>query len=329
MKVPQEPGGKHGVADPGRGDEEDSHASARGLYKPPAALAKPRAAADHAGMAEKLYVTLADRALIAVAGPDARPFLQNLVSNDVDRVAPDRAIYAALLTPQGRYLFDFFIVEVGGVLHLDCEAARRDALLKRLSLYKLRAKIELRAADEFAVFAAFGGTPSGEANGHARDIDGGVLYVDPRDPAAGFRAVLRNAAPLEALGFCRAEFAAYDAMRLALGLPDSGRDLVADKALLLECNFEALNGVDFEKGCYVGQEVTTRMKRRALVKKSLLPVEIDGPAPEPGAKIERDGIEAGEMRSSADGLGMALLRHDLLDGELRAGAARIVPRRAP
>jgi folate-binding protein YgfZ len=280
-------------------------------------------------MAEKLYVKLADRALIAVAGPEARPFLQNLVSNDVDRVARDRVVYAALLTPQGRYLFDFFIVEVGGVLYLDCEAARRDALLKRLTLYKLRAKVELRAANEFSVFAAFGDAVSGEERGHAREIDGGVIYIDPRDPAAGWRAVLKNAAPLEALGYRRAEFAAYDAMRLALGLPESGRDLVAEKALLLECNFEALNGVDFDKGCYVGQEVTTRMKRRALVKKSLMPVEIDGPAPEPGTKIERDGIEAGEMRSSAAGLGMALLRHDLLDGELRSGAARIIPRRAP
>jgi folate-binding protein YgfZ len=284
-------------------------------------------------MAEKFYAPLTDRALIAVAGADARPFLQNLVSNDVDRVTRDRAIYAALLTPQGRYLFDFFIIEVAGTLHLDCEAARRDALLKRLVLYKLRAKVELRAADDKSVFAAFGdgalvALELGDEKGHARELAGGIVYVDPRDEKAGARAVLEDAVPLEVRGFRRAEFTAYDAIRLALGLPDSGRDLVAERALLLEYNFEALNGVDFDKGCYVGQEVTTRMKRRALVKKSLVPVAIEGPAPEPGTKIERNGTEAGEMRSSADGLGMALLRHDLLDGELKAGATRITPRRA-
>lgn len=292
--------------------------------------------ADHAEMAEIRYTPLADRAAIAVAGVDARTFLQGIVTNDVDRVAPGRAIYAALLTPQGRYLFDFFIVELGGVLHLDCEATRRDELIKRLSMYKLRAKVTLTPA-ELGIFAAFGGGAAAALGlpvepGRARAFAGGIAYVDPRHAEAGVRVVAPAdvaGAALEATGLRRADFAAYDSMRMTLGLPDSGRDMVAEKALLLEFGFEALNGVDFEKGCYVGQEVTTRMKRRDLVKKRLLPVTIEGTPPAPGTKILRGEVEAGELRSSKDGVGMAMLRLDMADtaGELTAGEARIVPRR--
>jgi folate-binding protein YgfZ len=287
-------------------------------------------------MAENLYTVLPDRAAIAVSGADARSLLQGLVTNDVDRVGLERAIYAALLTPQGRYLFDFFIVELEGTLHLDCEAARRDELIKRLTLYKLRAKVSLTAADGLSGFAAFSGNAAaavGLANepGRACAFAGGVAYVDPRNAAAGVRVLApadAAAAALDAAGVRRAEFADYDAMRVRLGLPESGRDMVAEKGLLLEFGFEALNGVDFEKGCYVGQEVTTRMKRRDLVKKLLMPVTIEGEAPVPGTKVLSGDVEAGELRSSRDGMGLALLRLDLARGgkALTAGAARIIPR---
>ena len=287
-------------------------------------------------MAGKLFAPLADRAVIAVAGADAHGFLQGLVTNDVDRVAPDRAIYAALLTPQGRYLFDFFIVEIDGTLHLDCEAARRDELLRRLAMYRLRAKVSLASADGLATIAAFGegavdALGLAENAGVARRFAGGVAYVDPRNAKAGVRVLAppdAARAALEAAGFRDGQFSDYDTMRIAAGLPDSGRDMVAERALLLELGFEALNGVDFEKGCYVGQEVTTRMKRRDLVKKLLMPVMIEGRAPEPGTKILRGDVEAGELRSSGDGAGLALLRLDMVDGgvALTAGEARIVPR---
>jgi hypothetical protein len=286
-------------------------------------------------MAENRYTLLADRAAIAVTGADARSFLQGLVTNDIDRVGPERAIYAALLTPQGRYLFDFFIVELDGMLALDCEAARRDELIRRLTMYKLRAKVSL-SAEPRSVFAGFGTDAAravglADEPGRARAVAGGIAYVDPRSPAAGVRMLAPadlGVATLEAAGFRRAEFAAYDALRVRLGLPDSGRDMVAEKGLLLEFGFEALNGVDFEKGCYVGQEVTTRMKRRDLVKKLLMPVRIEGEAPQPGTKVLSGEVEAGELRSSREGRGLALLRLDLArDGaSLTAGGARIVPR---
>jgi folate-binding protein YgfZ len=287
-------------------------------------------------MTKLSYTPLADRTVIAVSGPDARSFLQGLVTNDVDRATAECSIYAALLTPQGRYLFDFFVVEIDAVLYLDCEAARRDELLKRLSMYKLRAKVSLAPAEGIGVTAAFGNEasePFGLENrpGRAAAFAGGTAYVDPRNASAGVRVlapIAATAAALEAIGFLRANFAAYDALRIGIGLPESGRDLVAEKGLLLEFGFEALNGVDFGKGCYVGQEVTTRMKRRDLLKRRLMPVKIEGVAPEPGTKILRGAVEAGELRSSRDGAGLALLRLDLAadaDG-LTAGAARIVPR---
>jgi tRNA-modifying protein YgfZ len=289
-------------------------------------------------MESRLYVPLPDRALVAITGDDARPFVQGLVTNDVDRVDAGHARYAALLTPQGRYLFDFFMFDLAGALYLDCEAAGRAALIKRLALYKLRAKAMIAPHDGLAVCAAFGagalealGLDGPE--GMAREFGGGIAFVDPRDSRIGARVVVpaNGEATLKDAGLALGEFAAYDAARLRLGLPDGSRDFIPDRLLLLEGGADALNGVDFGKGCYVGQEVTTRMHRRDLVRKRLMPVSIDGPVPEPGAKIVRKGIEACEMRSAAGKVGMALLRLDLAagdadqDGPLMSGEARLTP----
>jgi hypothetical protein len=287
-------------------------------------------------MAMKRYVRLEGRALVRVSGTDARPFLQGLISNDIERASPGRAIYAALLIPQGKYLFDFFICELGGAILLDCERERRDALVKRLASYRLRSQVTIAPEDSFEVFAVFGDGAAAALGldgtaGNSCPFAAGLAFVDPRLSAAGVRAVLPSetgAKALEDAGVERADFADYDAARLRLGLPDGSRDLEIERSLLLENGFEELNGVDFAKGCYVGQEVTTRMKRRALVRKRLMPVAIEGPAPEPGTIVMRDGIEVGEMRSAAGGAGLALLRLDLVDGAatLAAGKARITPR---
>ncbi len=291
-----------------------------------------------AAMDRLLYVPLPSRALIAVSGDEARPFLQGLVTNDVDRVAPDRAIYAALLSPQGRYLFDFFIFQRGGTLYLDCEGLGRETLMKRLALYRLRAKVTVAAEDGLAVHAAFGAGAAKALGletqeGQAREFGGGIALVDPRSVEIGARVVLPAESAASALGgagFSEGDFAAYDAARIRLGLPDGSRDFIADRLLLLEGGADALNGVDFEKGCYVGQEVTTRMKRRDLVRKRLMPVSIAGPAPAPGTKVLRGDVEAGEMRSAAGDVGIALLRLDLVEagGQLVAGEARLTPRPA-
>ena len=264
---------------------------------------------------------LPGRGVVAVAGPDAKAFLQNLVSNDVDRVGPNRAIYAALLTPQGKYLFDFFIVQAGERLLLDCEAARAEALTKRLSMYRLRSKVELSdASAEFDVSAAFGSRAAAELGlpedaGAAQAQDGGVVFVDPRRAAAGARAILPRG---RILPLPEAAPEDYDRWRLSLGLPDGSADLEIEKATLVESGFEALNGVDFSKGCYVGQEVTARMKYRGLAKKRLMAVALEGEAP-PGTPILLDGREVGELRSARDGAGLALLRVEQAEEAVRKG----------
>jgi folate-binding protein YgfZ len=271
-------------------------------------------------------VLLADRGVLEIAGPDRRSFLQGLVSNDVTRVTPERAVYAALLTAQGKYLHDFFIVEQGDALLLDGEAARLADLGRRLGLYKLRARVAIADASErYAVAAVFG---VDDAAALARTL-GDAAYVDPRLPALGLRLMLPRAAglaALEAKGIAAADPAAYDRLRLALGIPDGSRDLVVEKTILLEAGFDELNGVDWQKGCYIGQELTARTKYRGLVKRRLLPVTVEGPLPPPGTPVLRGEEEAGEMRSGREDRGLALIRLEMLEtGPLSAAGARIMP----
>ena len=288
-------------------------------------------------MAKQAYMLLNDRGLLAVDGEDRREFLQGLISNDTDRISSDCAIYAALLTPQGKYLHDFFVFQFAGALVLDCERERLDDLKKRLTIYKLRAQVKLNdLSDEFAV-AAVTGDSTAEAfglvaePGRATTFVGGLVYVDPRLAAAGARAVLPRTEAKQTLadaGFSVAGDGEYDALRLALGLPNGSLDLVVEKSILLESGFGELNGVDWQKGCYMGQELTARTKYRGLVKKRLVPVAVDGPLPEPGTPVLRDGKEAGEMRSGAGGRALALMRLEHLEdagATFTAGDAVISP----
>jgi folate-binding protein YgfZ len=279
------------------------------------------------------------RGVLGITGADARPFLQGLISNDITRVMPTRAVYATLLTAQGRWLHDFFVTELaaelGGGLLLEAERERLPDLAKRLRLYKLRSQVAIEPRDALAV-AALWPEDALDALGLARDPGaaaqraGGVVHVDPRLAALGARAVVPRDRLDEALaGFDRAPLADYDRLRLTLGVPDGSRDFIAEKSILLENGVDELNGVDWKKGCYVGQELTARTKYRGLIKKRLLPVGIEGPLPAPGTLVMLGDREAGEMRSAADGIGLALLRLELVDaaaleGEpLRAGEARL------
>jgi hypothetical protein len=289
-------------------------------------------------------IILESRGALRVTGADARPFLQGMISNDIDKLAPERALWAAFLTAQGRFLHDFFLILPTADAHsilLDCEAARRDDLRRRLGLYKLRAKVVIEdAAAEYRVAVLFGddalstlGLP--DEPGRAVPFAGGIAYVDPRRAELGARALLPAAAAESALseaGFAAADLAAYDTLRIGLGLPDGSRDLEIEKALLLENGFDELHGIDWQKGCYVGQELTARTKYRGLVKKRLLPVRIDGPTPPPDTPVMLAGKEAGVMRSAVDGIGLALLRLEHVEaaageGSLTAGAARLTPRK--
>ena len=289
-------------------------------------------------MNENTYVTLEDRGVLAITGEDARSFLQGLISNDINKVTDEQAIYAALLTPQGKYLHDFFIAQAAdGTLLLDGERDRLSDLTKRLKLYKLRAKADISdQSDDWRVAILSGGkTGLGDTPSQAAATAGGVLFNDPRLPALGARAILPAVtaeATLSDLGLQAGDRAAYDLLRIGLGVPDGSRDLVIDKSILLESGFDELNGVDWNKGCYMGQELTARTKYRGLIKKRLMPVDIEGALPEPGTPVTLDGKEVGEVRSSttADngtGRGLALIRLEHLGAgsPFEAAGAKITP----
>lgn len=282
-----------------------------------------------------VFVRLDHRAVLEIGGEDRREFLQGLISNDIAKATPARAIAAALLTPQGKFLFDLFIVEQGDAFLVDSEAARIEDLRKKLSMYKLRAKVTIARAEGLAVWAALDAAALGlpgeggaaEA-GAAAAFGDGIAFVDPRLAAAGARAILPaevGAATLAAAGLRPGEFADWDRVRLALGLPDGSRDLPVEKGILLENGFEELNAVDFKKGCYLGQELTSRTKYRGLVRKRLMPVTIDGPTPEPGTPVMAGETEAGEMRSASGDRGVAIIRleHFRAGAPLTCGGARL------
>ncbi len=253
---------------------------------------------------------LPDRGVITIDGDDRVAFLQGLVSNDIAAVRPGHAIWAALLTPQGKWLADFFVFADAETLKLDCEAAQVTMLLQRLSRYRLRMKVTLTADPDLRIYVAWHGTPA---------IDG-IIAPDPRLPDFAWRILAAADLPTTAT------VEDWDSYRLAAGLPDGSRDMETDRSVLLEAGFDELAGVSWTKGCYMGQELTARTKYRGLLKRRLVPVAVDGPLPAPGTPILRDGKEVGTMRSGRNQLGLAIVRIDTLGLTLRCGDADLTPR---
>ena len=250
---------------------------------------------------------LPDRGVVELQGADRVSFLQGLVSNDVTQAAPGVALWSALLTAQGKWLADFFILQDGDRLLLDCERAQAPLLVKLLSRYRLRAAVTLQdASDSFAVHAAWGLRPETT----------GLIATDPRLPEAGWRILTPT--PLDGA----LDEAAWQTHRLSLGLPDGSHDM-DERSVLLEAGFDELGGVSWTKGCYMGQELTARTKYRGLVKRRLVPVGVAGPMPAPGTPIRRDGQELGVLRFGQNDRAMALLRLEALttEGRLTCGDA--------
>ncbi len=279
------------------------------------------------------FCWLEDRGVIAVEGPDARDFLQGIVSNDVSKVKPDQVLWSAFLTPQGKFLHDFFLLEHEGVLLLDCEAARRGDLLRRLKLYKLRSKVTVSdVSEDWRVAAVWGAGATArlgltEEAGKASSSASAVTFVDPRHAALGARMLLGASAPAPDLP--PGERSDWEALRIRLGLPDGSRDMEVEKAILLENGFDELGGVDWRKGCFMGQELTARTRYRGLVKKRLLPIEKETDFSEEMPSIEQGGKSVGEVRSHSGNQALALIRLQALeDGAaitLQGEAVRVLP----
>ena len=252
------------------------------------------------------YASLPSRALIAVSGPDWRGFLQGLITQDVETIGVGEARFGALLTPQGRLLFDLFVVGREDGCWLDVLEESRDALVQRLTMYRLRAKVEI-ASSEIGVACLYSEltppppTPSPQGRG--------VWVRDPRLSELGWRGY-GVSAPVGAVIATEAD---RERRKLELGVPGPA-DWGSDRTYPIEANFDLLNGIDFKKGCFVGQETTSRMKRRGQVKSRMLPIVFDGAAPGPGAEILAGSLRAGEVLSGADGRAMALVRRDRVEG---------------
>jgi len=250
-------------------------------------------------------VLLDDRAVLAISGPQARDFLQGLVTNDiVEGLAPGAGLYTGLLSPQGKILFDFLVTEGDGALLLDVARDARDALLKKLKMYRLRAKLEIEARDQLAVFVDLETHPQNRVVSYA---DRAVSFPDPRLAALGTRSIGARAEMPNNLPGPRA----YHQHRLALGVPEGG-DFGFEKIFALDAGLAELNGVSFTKGCYIGQELTSRMKHRATSRKRILTVKAEAPLPASGI-VAKGGAEIGELISTHGNTAFALIRLDRLE----------------
>ncbi len=264
---------------------------------------------------------LADRGIIELKGVDATPFLQRLITNSVLDIPAGESRYAALLTPQGKLLFDFFVVPLAqeaGYL-VDCLKEQASELMKRLNLHKMRANITIADKSEvFGVAVVFGGSPP-------EGIEG-ILYRDMRTKGMGQRVIAKRDALRQISNVSEAE---YEAHRIAQGVPKGGVDFAYGDTFVHEANLDLLNGVDFKKGCYVGQEVVARVEFRKSARKRIVKIRFDGPAPAQGTEIMAGEASIGQVGSTAGHEGLAMLRFDRLQDaqasgvQLKAGAGPI------
>ncbi len=245
---------------------------------------------------------LPDRTVLRVFGPAARGFLQGLITNDIDKVRDGKSIHAGLLTPQGKILFDFFVVATGDGFLLETAKAKASELTQRLGFYKLRAEVEIAEDPSLTVAAAWGDPPELP--------DGAIAYADPRLPELGLRLLMPSAANLAGLGCGVVTADDYRARRIELGVPEGGRDFAYGDAFPHEAMFDQLAGVDFNKGCFIGQEVVSRMEHRGTARKRIVGVEGEGPLPAAGAEIRAGETPIGTLGSVSGSSGLALLRLD-------------------
>jgi len=284
---------------------------------------------------------LPNRGVLRITGKDRAVFLQGLITNDTHRIALKQSIYAALLSPQGKFQSDLFITacmdnNTQEAWLIDCDRDRAEALLKRLTLYKLRSEVTIEnICDQFAVLAVWGhsgldtlglcSTP-----GVSRPLKEGSAFVDPRLLELGARIILpqdKIQSFYESVGITFTSFEDYEVHRLKLGVPDGSRDVLVDRGVLLECGFDELNAIDWNKGCYMGQELTARTRYRGLVRKRLIPVHIQGDTPIFQSPILQGGIEVGEMRTAVKEWGIAMLRLEALSKALpfQCSNATLIP----
>lgn len=264
-------------------------------------------------MTECRIAELPDRAVAELGGEEAFGFLQNIVTGNVEAARDGGAVHTALLTPQGKILFDFMLVGRDEGFLIDAPRGMMGDLIKRLTFYKLRAKVDIAdRSGDYAVFAAWGGEP--QADGDT------VVYADPRLPALGWRVIVPASADTAGLGCEHVEEADYHAHRIALGVPEGGRDYAYGDTFPHEADLDQLGAVDFAKGCFVGQEVVARMQHRGTARKRIVPVAGEGELAQ-GAEIRGGGPAIGALGSVAGNAGLATVRLDRAEKAHQEGKA--------
>ena len=269
-------------------------------------------------------IKLDDRIIIEIIGADTKKFLQPLITNNIDLVSSKKSIYAALLSAQGKYIFDFFIFEnpINGHLSIDCAKNRCAELLEKLNIYKLRYKINFNINNNISIFSIYGTDYSElelklkevSLEGSTEKINNNIILVDPRNKKLGLRIYSDLSSPIE--GFNKipdGEKSDLDYIRIELSVPNPDLDLEIEKSFLIENNFEFINAIDFKKGCYVGQENTARQKYRGTAKKKLFLIRIIGNDIINGTKIYYNERVVGTMRSSCKDIGLATIRTDFYE----------------
>jgi len=250
---------------------------------------------------------LNNRAIITLSGPERRSLLQGIITNNVNEL-DNGGVYSALLTPQGKFLYDFFLVEVDDTIYLDCEKDAFTTLFQKLLMYRLRSNVEiLDGSEKYHVISS-------------DEKQNGISFADPRHPDMGYRGII--------LDTLKETTTNYHALRIKLGIAEGSNDYIKDKSTIHEGHFEDLHGVDFEKGCYVGQEVIARMKYRGKIKKQMFPATLSGPAPEFGTEItDENDNKIGDIRSHANGVAIALFRTDKMTfgTEYKCGDITVIP----
>jgi folate-binding protein YgfZ len=263
---------------------------------------------------------LADRGIVKVAGDDGRRFLNGLLTIDVAGMTPAASRFTALLTPQGKIIVDFIVAEAasedGGGFFLDCPRALAATLVERLGFYKLRAKVAVEnLSDRLGLLALW----NGAAHLHS---DYGLIFEDPRLAALGHRIILppEDAADAAAeLGAVLSPPESYDVHRISLGVPKGGSDFAYGDTFPHEANMDQLGGVDFDKGCYVGQEVVSRVEHRGTARSRVIPIVYDDYAPSSGLPVMAGQKQVGTLGSAAQGRGLALLRLDRVEDAVASG----------
>ena len=270
-------------------------------------------------------VKLKDRAIIELNGQDNKEFLQSLVTNNVDLVSDNRTIYAALLSPQGKYLFDFIIFQnyITKNLSIDCEKKRYPELIQKLNLYKLRNKIDININNDITIYGIYGSDSSkiilnlkmNNQEGSTKSIKNNIYIVDPRNKNLGIRIyIIKNNSSKEFNTIPNGSSSELEYNRIKLKIPKPEIDLEIEKSFIIENNFEEMNCIDFNKGCYIGQENTARQKYRGTAKRKLALVKINGEKINNGTKIYHNEKIIGTMRSSCKNIGLASIRTDIYNG---------------